>query len=154
MAAEQGIVVRMDARTRKAMTQAMCFVVGVAVAATALSRAGVIHNPNPPQELLMIAAIFVVGGGLVVLTLFRNRVALYPDRVEVSNGLSPMLSVALSDVIRRRIIPARWRRSPRHVLILEDGREVWLPPYLERNTEFQAWLAGIPLQKKRNRKNN
>jgi hypothetical protein len=74
----------------------------------------------------------------LIVSVFRGRVVLYPDGIEVTRNLSPSHLMARSDIVGRYVVPGGWRRAPYHVLITQDRSELKLPPYLENNKAFRA----------------
>jgi hypothetical protein len=138
------LAIRVDRKTRTVVTTYLSIVVGVIVFLVALSLAGVVHNPSPPRTLAGIAIVAIAGGAALILRVVRSRVVLYSDGIEVRRLLWSRRVTRL-DIVARRMHPSAWRNPPYHILIMRDGREVNLPPYLEHNTTFKAWLASIPL---------
>jgi hypothetical protein len=141
-----GLVIRMDPRTRTTITVYMAAVTGLMVFLALLSLTGVVHNPNPPSSLAGIALAAIAGFGILVFILDRSRVVLYPDGIEVTRLLWPSRRVARVDIISRRMHPAGWRSTAYHIVLTSDGHEVSLPSHLEHNPVFDAWLKTIPLQ--------
>ncbi len=141
-----GTVIRVDPKTRIVIATSACVITGVIVVGGVLSLTGFIHNQNPPSTLLGIMSVGIAGGGALIFSVFRSRVVLYPDGIEVSRNLSPSLLVTRSDIVARYVVPSGWRRAPYHVLITRHRREVKLPPYLENNKAFRNWMSTIPLR--------
>jgi hypothetical protein len=151
-AGSDGLVIRVDRRTRTTITLYMASVTGFMVLLALLSLTGVVHNPNPPSTLAGFALAAISGFGLLVFILDRSRVVLYPDGIEVTRAPWPPRRVARADIVARRMRPGGWRRPAYHILITTDGDEVSLPAHLEHNAAFEAWLKGIPLQSRMRRR--
>jgi hypothetical protein len=141
-----GTVIRIDRRTRSTMTVIICIIVTVFILIGILNFAGVIHNPNPPSTLVGIVVGAIVAGVAGIISLYRSRVVLHPQGIDVTRFLSGSRRLARGEIVARRLSPGGWHRAPFHVLIAQDGKEVKLPPYLEHSTDFQRWIEGIPLQ--------
>lgn len=144
-----GTVLRVDRKTRRVITSITAAIVLGVATATVLSLEGIIRNRNPPAALVAIALSFVVGGGLMVVSISRARVVLHPDAIVIVRGLAPPRRLARADVAGRRLSPSAWHSPPHHVLITRDGAEVNLPPYIEHSRQLQAWLAETPLARTR-----
>jgi hypothetical protein len=138
-------VVRIDRRTRISIAIYMSVVAGLFIFVAALSLLGVVHNRTPPSTTVGIAIAALTGYGALMVWIFRSRVALRADSIEVTRVLWPSRRVARTDIVARRMHPSGWRSAPYHILITRDGREVSLPPYLEHNAALRSWLANIPL---------
>ena len=123
-------------------------IMGIMVFLAALSLTGVFHNPNPPSRLAGFAVIMIAGGVALILRVVRSRVVLRPDGIDVRRLLWSR-RVARVDIVARRFHPSAWRDPPYHILIMRDGCEVNLPPYLENNATLRAWLSDIPLASRR-----
>jgi hypothetical protein len=147
-----GPVIRIDRRTRNTIRAYASVVTGVMLLLAALSLTGVVHNPNPPSSIAGIAVVTIAGFGVLLFILARSCVVLHEDGIDVTRRLWPLRRVARADIVARRMHSGGWRSAPYHILILRDGSEVSLPPYLEHSTALQDWLRTIPLESKRRRR--
>lgn len=144
-----GIELRMSRKTIRVITTYVCIVVGVFLFPAALSLAGVLHNQFTPGEQLAIVSVAIASGGASVFACLRSRVVVEPESLVVTRYLSATRRIDRSAVVSRRMHPGGWRSAPYHVLIAHDGREIKLPPYLEKNTYLDKWLATVPLARPR-----
>src|SRR5437016_1157804 len=82
-----GTVVRIDRRTRSTMAIIVLILVALFILLGILNFAGVIHNPNPPSTLIAIVATAIMAGVAGILSLYRSRVVLHPQGIEVTRFL-------------------------------------------------------------------
>lgn len=139
-------VVRVDRKTRMAMTICASLVVGVFLAAALLNAMGVIHRSRPTLVVVGFPILALTWAMLLIVGLHRSRVVLLDDAIEVTRLLWPTRCILRNDIGTRFFHAGGWRRSAYHVLVMRNGDCIALPPYLERNSVFQAFLAGIPLR--------
>ena len=141
-----GTVVRIDPKTRVVIAGVVSAVLALFTVSMTLSLAGFIRNPNPPLAMAGILLVAILLGLAEIVSLYRSRIVLYSDTIEVTRFLSQSRRLAIKDIVGRRFSPAGFRRPPYHVLIIRGGGGVKLPPYLEHNVSFQQWLHTIPLE--------
>jgi hypothetical protein len=66
------IVVRTDQRTRNTIVTIVGAIALVCSISGILSFIGIIHNPNPPSDLLGYLAVFILGSGALILSVLRG----------------------------------------------------------------------------------
>jgi hypothetical protein len=138
---------RVTRGTRRAVDAVAGLVVVVVVGGLIASLTGVIRNPNSQAFLWLLAISIAAGAFFLALSVHRRQVLLSVASIQVTNLLG-------SRTMRREEITARrmgrvYRGGSRYVLISRDGKELGLPPYVEYDKAFHAWMKAIPLLKRR-----
>ncbi len=144
---DEGIVVRIDHQTRTMVSVIVGMVAGVFVVSAILSFASVVSNSPSQATAAGMAVLAVAAGTAHIFSLARSRVALHPECIEVTRYLRPTVRVPRSEIVARRSSPQAGRRWPYDALVLRNGSEVKVPPYLEDNAEFERWLQTVPLRR-------
>ena len=144
-------VVRVNRKARMTMTIYASLCVGIIFAVALLSATGVIHKASPTLVVVGLPVLALTWALSLIVGLHRGRVVLLDGTIEVTQFLSPTRRILRNDIVTRYFHPGGWRRSAYYVLITRDGDSVRLPSYLESNSTFQAFLAGIPLRQFRHK---
>jgi hypothetical protein len=139
-----GVVVRVDQKTRKVMTICICVIVGLLVLAVIGGQMARAH-PQPPEQAWIFSIATIAFGVLGILRVNRSHVVLYEDGIEVV--LFPWRPRRLTrlEIASRFFHPAGWRRAAYHVLVTQNGERVKLPPYLQNNAALRTWLKSVKL---------
>jgi hypothetical protein len=118
----------------------------------AASLAGIIRNPDPPGLLLAMTLLVVAAVLFPVVGMHRRKVVLSEDGIEVTR-LFGTQTMARADIAARRMgrLSVHAGGGRYHIMIGRDERELALPPFLDFDAAFHAWMSGIPLVRYRPR---
>jgi hypothetical protein len=141
---ENGIVVRTGTKTQQVMSVYITGLMIVIVGVAAMSQTPLVHRRQSPLAAIGFAAVTIVGGTFLKRRVRRSSVVLYPNAVEVTNYPWPTRRFAREEIAGRHFHPAGYRSPAYYVLETRDGRTVNVPPYLENNAEFRAFIETIP----------
>jgi hypothetical protein len=141
------LVYSTDARTRRA-NEAIGFApFALIIAVSLLDAAGLVNKAVTPLALLTM--LFLAGlCALLVSRWTRRRVILYEDGIELL-GVFSNRKLKRSEILGRRMggtDPRNAHGGAHYVIIPVDKavRVLRLPPYLNMDEDFRAWMDSIP----------
>jgi hypothetical protein len=133
------------ATMRRTVRWVAVLLLAIVACGTALSSMGIVRNPNSPLFLTVVTLLLGGFAVYLVCAVDQRSVTLYADAIEVS-GLFGSRRLACDAILGRRIAPARPRIGPVYQLAPKDetARDLKLPPFLQPDKFFHAWMHDIP----------
>jgi hypothetical protein len=122
--------------------------IGLTVVVATLSITGVNHSQNSASTVASWAATIVAGLGALLAVVQRSRVVLRSDGIDVTRNLWPTRRLARADIVGRRVHSGP-KSGSYNVLIMRNGDQIALPPYLEHSVALRAWLEEVPLSSRK-----
>jgi hypothetical protein len=136
---------RAGATMRRAVRWVAVLLLAIVACSFALSVTGIVSNRNSPL-FLIFDAVLLGGFALYLLCDVDQRsVTLHADAIEIS-GLFSSRRLARTDILGRRIAAAQPRIGAVYRLAPKDetARDIRLPPFLQPDKFFHAWMHDIP----------
>jgi hypothetical protein len=103
------------------------------------------HETKGPQDIaLMVSASMIIAllGGYTTFWMFRARIILRPDAIEVRNAATPK-ALLRNEIAGWRIRPTRYIRTLEILPINPEKRKLKIGLAMSLDDEFYEWFKGI-----------